>query len=87
MRKPLLQEADEALNGSREDSYGCARVNLERTALMWSAILGVRITYEQVAQCMVAVKLSRICASPGHRDSWIDIAGYAGAWDKASREG
>lgn len=26
---------------------------------------------------MIAMKLSRLVQTPGHRDSWLDIAGYA----------
>jgi hypothetical protein len=36
------------------------------------------ITPEQVALCMVAVKLSRLVETPGHYDSYVDICGYAG---------
>jgi hypothetical protein len=26
---------------------------------------------------MISVKMARLCTSPGHLDSWIDIGGYA----------
>jgi uncharacterized protein DUF6378 len=30
-----------------------------------------------VALCLGAMKIARLTAAPGHRDSWIDLAGYA----------
>ena len=61
----------------RGKTYGDPRPNLERTAALWSAILGHPVTAHQVALCMVAVKVSRAVASPGHADNYTDIAGYA----------
>jgi len=43
---------------------------------MWSAILGIDVTAEQVGLCMIAVKISRMCHAIKH-DSLVDIAGYA----------
>lgn len=31
------------------------------------------------------VKIARLRNSPDHRDSWLDIAGYVGCWDKIQR--
>lgn len=61
----------------RGKTYGDPRPNLERTAALWSAILGTTVDAHQVALCMVAVKLSRAVAAPGHDDNYTDIAGYA----------
>ena len=43
-----------------------------------SVILQKDIGPEQVAMCMVAVKLSRLIHQPTHDDSWADIIGYGG---------
>ena len=48
-----------------------------RLSRRWAAILGVdEVTPEQVALCMVAVKISREVHRP-KRDNLVDIAGYA----------
>lgn len=82
-RETLLETALELTGGDRKENYGDAKGNHERIAALWSVILGQDVTYQQVIQCMVAVKLARICETPDHRDSWVDVAGYAQVWDKA----
>ena len=72
----VLEEADELVNGARQEDYGHPLDDFSRTAQMWSAILGDEVTPEQVALCMCAVKLSRQCNRP-KRDNLVDLAGYA----------
>ena len=72
-----LERAKAAVCKDRNEVYGDAKDDFSRTAVMWSAILNQPITNEQVAMCMIAVKLSRLCESPDHEDGWVDIAGYA----------
>lgn len=79
----VLQEAQAAVYGPRQEAYGSPRVNQQRIADMWSVILGKKVTHQQVIQCMIAVKLCRLINSPDHRDSWKDIAGYVAVWDSA----
>ena len=38
---------------------------------------GEKILPSDVAIIMALVKIARLAASPGHEDSWIDLAGYA----------
>lgn len=81
----LLQEAEAIINGPRATDYGTARENIGRIARLWSAVLGMEVTPEQVILCMIQVKTARLCHSPTHEDSWMDIAGYVGLWDKMRR--
>lgn len=62
-----------------------ASENFGRTAIIWSVVLGQPVTAEQVAMCMVGLKLARLVNDPGHHDSWVDIAGYVGCADKLRR--
>jgi hypothetical protein len=80
----ILMEAEAAVAGPRQHHYGNPTRNLTRIAMMWSAILGRPITNQEVCMCMIAVKLGRLTNSQDHRDSWIDIAGYARVWELAS---
>lgn len=64
------------LVASRDEDYGDPAENMERTAGLWSAILGGPVSPREVVLCLMAVKLSRLA----HRttlDSCRDLAGYA----------
>lgn len=72
-----LEQALKLVRGDRGRDYGRPRDDYGRTAKLWSAYLGVPVTAEQAAVCMILVKVSRLAHSPGHADSIVDIAGYA----------
>jgi hypothetical protein len=57
--------------------YGDMRANMERTAQLWSTVLGASVTPEQVALCLIQLKVARLLVTPDHADSALDIAGYA----------
>jgi len=71
-----LEKAAEVVNGDRQEAYGHPAENFARIATMWSSVLGVDVTREQVALCMILLKASRLINQPTHADSWTDIAGY-----------
>lgn len=76
----ILAEAESLVNGKRQRDYAPPRENLGRIASMWSALLGHEVIPEDVARCMIAVKLARDCAT-AKRDNAVDIAGYAQVLD------
>ena len=69
-------QAQALVYGDRNASYGEPLDDMGRTAQLWSAILGVEVTAEQVAMCMICVKLSRLCHAM-KADSVTDICGYS----------
>lgn len=72
----ILREADELVNGDRNDAYGDPRVKYKVLADLWSVVLGHPVTPQQVALCMLVTKVGR--ESLKHkRDNLVDIAGYA----------
>lgn len=73
----ILHEADRLTSGDRQKAYGHPLHDYQRTAKLWSAILGVEVSALQAQLCMCAVKISRLCNSPDHIDSLTDLAGYA----------
>jgi Domain of unknown function (DUF6378) len=83
----ILKEADDLINGQREKDYGDKEKNFQQIADGWNMVLknklqpGMFITPQDVALCMIQLKVARICTSYGHRDSIMDIAGYAGCLD------
>src|SRR5437879_2041039 len=70
----VLEEAQRIIHGQRRQDYGGPLESFDRIGRLWSPILGVDVTAEQVALCMIALKIAR--AMQGfHRDSIVDIAG------------
>ena len=72
----MLVEAASVVQ-ERGITYGSMKPNMQRTADLWSVILGQKVRPDQVAMCMIAVKMARLVESPLHTDSVVDIAGYA----------
>jgi hypothetical protein len=79
LRVAALREAAGIINGDRNKQYGNPEDNFERTAKIWSVILGIEISNEDVAMMMVGLKVARYASKSGYQpDTWVDIAGYAG---------
>ena len=76
-RDHTLGAAASLINGQRATDYGDATESFTRLAALWTATLGVPVTPAQVVMCLVQLKISRLAHTPGHADSWVDVAGYA----------
>lgn len=78
-RVEALREAARLISSERNEQYGPPSENFDRIARLWSVVLGVNVSMEDVAMCMVALKMARYASKSGYQpDTWIDIAGYAG---------
>lgn len=77
----ILTEADKLVNGERAESYGSPRKSFDTVARLWQPILGVSITAEQVALCMIQLKIAREL-NKHKTDNLVDIAGYAQCLEK-----
>lgn len=76
-REVCLDEATRIISGDRDTQYGGPEDNFLRIAKIWSVILGIEITTEDVAMMMVGVKVARYANKSGFQpDTWIDVAGY-----------
>jgi hypothetical protein len=75
MRKSVLQEAMEVAGKDRSRDYGHPLPNHERIAEIWSAILGVKVSPEDVVLCMIGMKIARQ-KNKDKRDNLVDICGY-----------
>lgn len=64
------------VSDDRQHEYGHPLDNLDRAAQIWSVILDSPVTAEQVALCMVGMKIARQVHKP-KSDTVIDIIGYA----------
>lgn len=85
----VMIEAEGLVNGARAAAYGHPMENFRRICALWNAYLegrpcglGGRITEEDHAIMMVLVKVARLQETPDHRDSLVDICGYAGTYEK-----
>jgi len=76
-RDILLEEAGDLINKQRETDYGEASKNFQDIATGWSLILDRSVEPEDVALMMAWLKIARLFKSPNHRDSWVDLIGYA----------
>ena len=81
----VLQEAERIINGERRESYGGALESFDRIAKLWEPVLGTSITAEQVALCLIELKVARYINGQ-QRDSLVDICGYAGCIEKIAQE-
>lgn len=77
VRGSVLNEANSIVNGARANVYGGPEDNFLRIAKLWGAHLNTEISTTDVAILLALVKVARLKNSPDHRDSWVDIAGYA----------
>jgi hypothetical protein len=78
-RVEALREAARLISGERDAQYGSPDQNFNRIARIWSVVLGINVTEEDVAMCMVGLKMARYASKSGFQpDTWVDIAGYAG---------
>lgn len=76
----ILTDALAATSGPRQEAYGRPQDNWARTAEIASAIMGKPISARECVQFAVAMKLARLRNTPDHRDSLVDLAGYAWVW-------
>jgi hypothetical protein len=77
----LVSEESAEIVKQRGAVYGDPRPNHIRIAALWSVVFAHPVTPQQVAQCMRLVKESRLIETPGHRDSLVDLCGYADVED------
>jgi len=83
--KPMsvLQEAHTIIYGEREKTYGNPSKNLDTIAAFWTNFLGARglvcssLSADDVAHMMILLKVARLANDPYHRDSLVDVCGYA----------
>lgn len=94
-KKPsVLVEAEEIINGQRQADYGSPLESFDRIAQLWSAVLvalgGKPISAETVCLLLALLKVSRaiqgLKMGSFHRDSYVDLAGYAGCAEKIADE-
>jgi hypothetical protein len=67
--------AAELVSGERQDAYGHPLDNFTRASKIWAVILGCEVSAEQVALCMVGMKVARE-VNQSKPDTVVDGIGY-----------
>jgi len=73
--RDVASYAAELVSGERQEAYGHPLDNFTRAAQIWSVILHTDITAEQVALCMVGMKIARE-VNQSKPDTVVDGIGY-----------
>lgn len=90
-RGKLLEDAKKIVCGERAEQYGDVESCFSTIGHLWTSYLGSEISARDVSNMMVLLKIARN-KSGGHRDNWVDIAGYAAcgaecdAWRQADKK-
>lgn len=82
IKAEIADEAKEITSGARRSAYGPPEDNFERIARFWQAYFlntgrAVNVTAADVSPLMRLMKEARLCETPNHRDSFVDLVGYA----------
>lgn len=86
MSESILEEAQRLIHGERNKNYGHPRENFSDIAALFSGYLERPISDIDVANLMILMKIARVKGTGYHRDSFTDIAGYAGCVERIYEE-
>lgn len=81
VKTAIADEAKNIVNGARRNAYGRPEDNFERIARFWKAYFDntgrpIDLTAADVSPLMRLMKEARLCETPDHRDSFVDLVGY-----------
>lgn len=80
-KRHLTDEALRITSGARRANYGKPEMNFERIARFWQAYFqntgrDINVTAADVSPLMRLMKEARLCETPDHLDSFVDLVGY-----------
>lgn len=81
IKEHVANEAKRIVSGARRANYGTPENNFERIARFWTAYFAntgrdVAVTAADVSPMMRLMKEARLCETPDHLDSHVDLVGY-----------
>lgn len=81
IKEHIADEAKRIVTGARRNAYGKPEQNFERIARFWTAYFqntgrDLTITAGDVSPLMRLMKEARLCETPDHLDSHVDLVGY-----------
>lgn len=82
IKASIADEAKRIVSGARRAAYGPPESNFERIARFWTGYMqntgrDIVVTAADVSPMMRLMKEARLCETPDHRDSFVDLVGYA----------
>jgi hypothetical protein len=80
-RPPTVLEEAQKVYEDRHEHFPDAEAQYAKIAAMWSAWTGTNISSSDVIHMLIQMKQVRDDMAGGHRDSRVDIAGYANLQD------
>jgi hypothetical protein len=94
VKESIFEEAQRIVYGDREKVYGDPGKNIRAIAALWNVYIqekyplanydfqrgasGINLNEQDVCAMMRLLKEARLMNTPSHRDSLVDICGYAG---------
>ena len=80
-KRHLTEEALRITSGARRAQYGPPEMNFDRIARFWQAYFqntgrNIDVTAADVSPMMRLMKEARLCETPDHLDSYVDLVGY-----------
>jgi hypothetical protein len=94
-RVDLLETALDAVFGWRGADYGAPEQSFSIIQTLWQTYLfnldktrgTLNLTEADIANLLILLKVARTLQKPEHKDSWVDVAGYAACgWDVVNRK-
>lgn len=81
IKTQIADEAKRIVGGARRANYGTPENNFERIARFWEAYFkntgrDIAVTAADVSPLMRLMKEARLCETPNHLDSHVDLVGY-----------
>lgn len=81
IKEQIADEAKRIVSGARRNAYGTPEDNFERIARFWTAYFqntdrDIAVLAEDVSPLMRLMKEARLCETPDHLDSHVDLVGY-----------
>lgn len=81
VKTAIADEAKRIVSGARRSAYGKPEDNFARIARFWDAYFkstgrDIDVTAADVSPMMRLMKEARLCETPDHRDSFVDLVGY-----------
>ncbi|MBZ9888154.1 DUF6378 domain-containing protein [Mesorhizobium sp. BR1-1-3] len=82
VKAAIADDAKRIVSGARRSAYGKPEDNFERIAKFWQAYFEntgrteAKVTAADVSPLMRLMKEARLCETPDHRDSFVDLVGY-----------
>lgn len=76
-RTQAFNAAINKVTDERGSVYGHPAIDFDRAARLKAVIAECEDPLARHTLEMIAVKIARLIQTPGHLDSWVDLAGYA----------